>query len=77
MNTALTIDTLVAILKEKQYKGLGKKKVLISTDDEGNGYHELFFGVTENAKDFFAGPCAPYLPYGVTMENIDNYVILG
>lgn len=77
MNSAITIDKLYTMLKEARSKGLGKKKIMISSDDEGNEYHELFFGITENVKDVFAGRYAPFLPYGVTKDNINDYVILG
>ena len=48
----LTIDELYSILRDERIKGNGKKKILISTDDEGNGYHPLFFGVSPITDDF-------------------------
>ena len=52
MAKILTIDELYSILRTERTKGNGKKKIMISTDDEGNGYHPLFFGVSfEDAKN--------------------------
>ena len=31
--------------------GLGEKKIMISRDDEGNGFHTLFYGFTTDKKD--------------------------
>ena len=72
-----TIDDLYREVVAMRKKGLGKKKIMISADDEGNGYHQLFFGITENPRDLFEGCGAPMTPYGVTEENLDEYVVLG
>ena len=52
--------------------GLGDKKVLISDDDEGNGYHMLFFSVTEANEDFLYSN----LPVPAN-KFLKEYVILG
>lgn len=70
---AFTVNDLAVACKEMKSKGLGSKKILISDDDEGNGYHELFFGFSENVEDFdMIG-----MPFGVSGENINEYIILG
>ena len=76
---ALTINQLAALCADAKSKGLGNKKILISDDDEGNGYHELFFGITTNLEDMFTpNSYAPQLPYGVDNDKaIKDYVILG
>lgn len=53
-------------------KGLGDKKILIPSDDEGNSYHELF-GL------FSLGyyPDNEQLPFGVNGKNVGDYVVLG
>lgn len=73
----LTIDQLYAELARARKAGMGAKKIMISSDDEGNEYHELFFGITDNVEDVFSGQYGPFLPYGVTPENLKDYVILG
>ena len=75
MAHTITVNELQSLCTELVKKGKGRKKILISSDDEGNGYHELFFGFTENASELLDG-CA-YAPYGVSESNIDDYVILG
>ena len=74
---AFTINDLLANLFELKKKGLGEKRILISADDEGNGYHELFYLVNPNAREFFGGSGGALLPYGVSLEDLDDYVVLG
>lgn len=40
----VTVRQLLDICKEQVKAGNGDKVVLISCDDEGNGFHTLFFG---------------------------------
>ena len=42
----LTVEDLFLICKEQIKNGNGDKKIMISDDDEGNGYHYLFYGMT-------------------------------
>lgn len=73
---ALTIDQLYGILTKLRNAGLGGKHILLSNDDEGNGYHEMFYGVTPPSKDMFY--FGDELPFGVSPEEaLKNYVILG
>lgn len=76
----LTIDDLYRDLAKLRKAGLGSKKILISQDDEGNGYHELFYSVTTDIKSFGFGEKygACMLPYGVSAEDAErDYVVLG
>ena len=71
----LTVDDLYEELAIARKNGLGKRKVLLSNDDEGNGYHYCFFSVTEITDDFFG-----FGSIGVneTKENLKkNFVIVG
>lgn len=75
MNSGITIKELYLELQKQMHKGNGSKKILITTDDEGNGCHELFFGISET-KDFVG--CHMQMPYHLTDEEIvNNYVLLG
>ena len=40
----ITVKQLLEICKEQIEGGNGDKTVLISDDDEGNGFHTLFYG---------------------------------
>ena len=47
----ITVEILSKMCLEQVKKGNGKKVVLISTDDEGNGYHTLYFGFRTKESD--------------------------
>ena len=76
MAQAITVNALIALLQAAKAKGHGNKKILISDDDEGNGYHLMFFAVTDKTKEFFASPYMN-LPCGVKRAELEDYVILG
>lgn len=51
---ALTVEDLLMLCKQQVAKGNGKKKILISVDDEGNGYHGLFYHFTDDKESITA-----------------------
>lgn len=46
-----TVNQLFNACMVQMNKGNGDKEVYISRDDEGNGYHKLFYGFTDNPDD--------------------------
>jgi len=77
MNTAITVDLLANFVQDMQKRGFGKKKILISTDDEGNDYHELFYGFTPDMKMMTSFEHGPFFA-GIPRETlIKDYIILG
>lgn len=71
----LTVKDLLNICKEQIAKGNGDKKIMISQDDEGNGYHYLFYGMTagEEMKEddmFMMSVDEDYVP-------IEDTIVLG
>lgn len=74
--SAITISRLLTLCLNEVKKGNGEKKILISNDDEGNGYHELFYSFSD-AEEIFNGEYAPMLPYGVKNDELNNYKVLG
>ena len=52
----ITVKELMELCSEEISKGYGNRQIYISRDDEGNGYHGLYYGFTEltsqNAEDF-------------------------
>lgn len=72
----LTINDLAELVNEEIKKGNGTKKIMLSNDDEGNGYHGLYFAFTPTEK-IFSGSYPPSLPYGVNKEELKDYIILG
>lgn len=43
----LTINELLELCKKQVKKGNGDRQIVISDDNEGNGYHGLFYAFTE------------------------------
>lgn len=75
MAHTLTVEELAKICNMELTKGNGTKKILISSDDEGNGYHELFFAFTPT--DRFNLKYVN-LPYNVDEKDFkENYIVLG
>lgn len=76
----ITVDELYNALGRAREAGFGSKKILLSNDDEGNGYHECFYTISTDVKSFGFGDvwAAGMLPYGVSPEDAENdYVIIG
>lgn len=71
----LTIKDLYLVLERAIEKGLGDKKILLPSDDEGNFYYEMSFAMS------LVEDCVSeeyQLPYGVDMDKAKKeYVILG
>lgn len=72
-NLGMTVEQLLEMCKEQIKKGNGKKHIIISDDDEGNGYHTLFYSFTDDAENL-----------QIILENehdgthtVDNCVCLG
>lgn len=47
-----TVKELLKACQEQVDKGNGDKGILISRDDEGNGYHKLFYLFSEDIWEF-------------------------
>jgi hypothetical protein len=58
----MTVRELAYSAEEKVFKGCGDKKVYISSDDEGNDVHELFYPFCSDKEVLSA--------YGLTEKNI-------
>lgn len=52
----MTIDDLIAEALKAKRKFGGDKYVLISNDEEGNGYHECYFTFCD-AKELYGSSC--------------------
>ena len=50
INYPLTVEQLLEQCRKAVDEGNGKKYVLISDDEEGNGYHECYFGIEQAEK---------------------------
>ena len=52
MNKQMTVNDLFELCKDAIRKGHGNKNIVLSDDNEGNGYHGMFYGFTEVTEDF-------------------------
>ena len=76
----ITVDELYKALAQARKAGMGSKKIMLSNDDEGNGYHQCFFSVTSDMESFGFDEAwaAGMLPYSVSPEEaVKDYVIIG
>jgi hypothetical protein len=77
MEKAYTINDLKKAVDAQISLGNGNKRILVSADDEGNGYHELFYLFTPAEMVFDGSPYQPLTPFGMNKKDIKNYIILG
>lgn len=72
----ITIMQLYAECVKQINAGNGKRHIMISGDDEGNSFHELFYGFSP-CKDAIGDHDYMY-PFGVTPQQADKeYIVLG
>ena len=70
---ARTINELYEELKKQRALGNGEKKILIATDDEGNGFRPMYYLISETK-----GNVDYSTLYGISKEEAEeNCVILG
>ena len=72
----MTIKELFYECKTEINRGNGDKEIWISRDDEGNGYHRLFYSFLINKKDLDEIKDMGLLEYGDDV-NTEEIVILG
>ena len=73
MANVITVNKLAALCLEQIKSGNGDKKILLSSDDEGNEYHEMFFGFTPQ-EEIFGGH---FPPMARNTDPIEEYIVLG
>lgn len=73
MTPFITLEQLMKMCMQEIANGNAQKKILISNDDEGNGYHALYYGFAP-LENYFADLVDFQLYLG---DEIDNYLILG
>ena len=70
MNGQMTVKRLLQLCIKEYEKGNGDKVIVISDDNEGNGYHGMFYGFTP--VDGFENDI-----YDSQDEDCKNTIILG
>lgn len=75
INKGITINELAQECLKQIKMGNGNNRILISGDDEGNSFHELFYGFSKFSYDEIAYG----LPTLLSKEQFegDNYIVLG
>lgn len=66
VNFPMTIDELIAEALKAKKKFGGNKYVLVSNDEEGNGYHECYFTFGD-AKELEGCHC--FVPYDLELQD--------
>lgn len=69
----MTIKTLKALCNKYIKQGYGDRMIVISDDNEGNGFHGLFYGFTIINK----GEESMYDIYDSQSNDINKIIILG
>lgn len=70
----ITVNELYAMCVSAIGKGYGKRKIIISDDVEGNGFHGLYFGFcTVRQLDLFDDSCI----VDTETNNEDELLVLG
>ena len=47
MNNQMTVKQLLKLCQEEVKKGNGDKFIVVADDNEGNGYHGMFYGFSD------------------------------
>lgn len=71
----LTVKDLLKICQKAVKEGYGDKTIVVADDNEGNGYHGLFYSFTpiqESDKEYFQG-----MIYDSQETDLDKIIILG
>ena len=77
MNKPLTIKQLYKECKKQIDAGNGDKVIMISDDDEGNGYHYLWYSFC-TAKEILEDPdCYTDSDFDERIAEMDDTMILG
>lgn len=78
-NKGITVEQLYLECARQIKAGNGKKHILLSGDNEGNSFHECFFGFTPTTEFDFSHPIMQStLPFGLTVKKVEkSYIVLG
>ena len=71
MNKPITVNKLKILCEEQIKKGNGNKVIMTSDDDEGNGYHYMWYDFTE-AKELLTQD-----EIVDSIASLENTIILG
>lgn len=72
----MTIKKLKKLVDQQIKRGNGDKYIVISDDNEGNGYHGLFYGFNEDKRDVYMFLMDETI-HDTIEEDENNIIILG
>ena len=72
MREQMTVEDLLYECQAQIRAGNGRKKIVISSDDEGNSFHGLFWGFTYYDEDEYKD-----LIFDSTANSAEDTIILG
>jgi len=75
MNKGLTVAQLLNECMTLVNNGYGDKHIQISSDDEGNSFHSLFYGFTTSPEDLQYYVDEGMMSWGI--KAIDDIIVLG
>lgn len=81
MSRQMTVAMLCKLCYNEMQKGNGNKYIVISDDNEGNGYHGLFYGFTDaidldvSLREF--GDSVESVVYDSCFTKAEDIIILG
>lgn len=74
----ITLRDLYAAIAREMAKGNGDKIVLVADDDEGNGYHPIYYTITPTEGNFSEEIFAISNTYGISPKDcMEKCIILG
>lgn len=74
MAQGITVDQLAQMCLKMSAAGLGSKMVLMSSDDEGNEYHQAWEGLHDGKE--YADYIEDYQMRGCLSNDVGDYVVL-
>jgi hypothetical protein len=74
MAKGITVDQLAKMCAKLQKQGLGGREIIMSSDDEGNEYHQAWEGLHDGSEfvDYVDG----YQLVNCISQDISDYVVL-
>lgn len=73
----ITVKVLYELVQAEMLKGNGDKKIVLADDNEGNGFHGMFYGFTSTPKAVKETIEYSNGVYDSDTENPKEIVILG
>lgn len=74
MAKGITVDQLAKMCAKLQKQGLGGREIIMSSDDEGNEYHQAWEGLHDGSE--FVDYVDDYQLMNCISQDVSDYVVL-